>query len=100
VDDEPGSARVTALRQNYPNPFNPATSIAFSLKERAHVNIAVYDVAGRRVALLVDDEVEAGVSSVRWDGRDSSGRPAASGTYFARMVAGGELFETKMTLLK
>ncbi len=93
-------ARVTALHQNYPNPFNPATSVAFSLSSREHVTLAVYSVSGRRVAVLIDSEVDPGVSSLRWDGRDSSGMDVSSGTYFARMTVGSELFERKMTLLR
>jgi hypothetical protein len=93
-------ARITALHQNYPNPFNPATSMAFSLSRRERVTVSVYDVSGRRVAVLVDGYVEPGVSSVRWDGRDDAGADAASGTYFVRMAAGSELFEKKMTLLR
>jgi hypothetical protein len=93
-------ARATALQQNYPNPFNPATSVAFRLSSREHVTLAVYDVSGRRVAMLVDSEVEPGVSSVQWDGRDSEGLDVSSGIYFARMTVGSELFERKMTLLR
>jgi hypothetical protein len=52
------------------------------------------------VAVLVDSEVEPGVSSVRWDGRDSEGLDVSSGIYFARMTVGSELFERKMTLLR
>jgi hypothetical protein len=96
--DEP--AAVVALHQNYPNPFNPATSLSFSLTSREHVSIEVFDVSGRLVVTLIDRDVEPGVSSVRWDGRDESGLEVASGTYFARMVAGTELFERKMTLLR
>jgi hypothetical protein len=95
---EPG--RVTALHQNYPNPFNPATSVAFSVAGHDHVTISVYDVSGRRVAVLVDEDMNPGVSSVRWDGRDDAGAEVASGTYFVRMSAGSELFEKKMTLLR
>lgn len=100
VDGGDVDVRSTALRQNYPNPFNPATSISFSLTERTHVTLEVFDVSGRRVAVLLNDDVEAGVASVRWDGRDDSGRNAASGTYFVRMTAGDSFFERKMTLLR
>ena len=100
VADGSDPARVTVLHQNYPNPFNPATSIAFSLSSSEHVTLAIYDVSGRRVAVLVDEEVEAGVSSVRWDGRDASGEGVSSGTYFARMIVGNELSERKLTLLR
>ncbi len=100
IADGSEPARVTTLHQNYPNPFSPATSIALSLTSGARVNLAVYDVSGRRVAVLVDSEMEPGVSSFRWDGRDDSGRDVSSGTYFVRMIVGTELFEKKMTLLR
>ncbi len=100
VADGSEPARLTALHQNYPNPFNPATSVAFSLSSREHVTLAVYSVSGRRVAVLIDSEVDPGVSSVRWDGRDSGGLDVSSGTYFVRMTVGSELFERKMTLLR
>jgi hypothetical protein len=100
ISDGSEPARVTALHQNYPNPFNPATSVSLSLTSRERVTLAVYDVSGRRVAVLVDSEIESGVSSFRWDGRDASGRDVSSGTYFVRMNVGNELFEKKMTLLR
>ena len=100
VADGSEPARLTTLHQNYPNPFNPATSVAFSLSSREHVTLAVYSVSGRRVAVLIDSEVDPGVSSVRWDGRDAEGLDVSSGTYFARMTVGSELFERKMTLLR
>ncbi len=90
----------TALLQNFPNPFNPSTTLSFSLGERSRVTIGVYDVAGRRVSLLVDSEFDPGRFSVRWDGRDDAGRHVASGTYFARMSAGSSSFERKMILMK
>jgi hypothetical protein len=98
VDGEIVSA--TTLHPNYPNPFNPATTLAFSVGERSLVTIGVYDVAGRRVSLLVDSEFDPGAYSVRWDGRDDSGRHVASGTYFARMSTGNSVFERKMTVIK
>jgi len=90
----------TALLQNYPNPFNPATTLSFSVSERTHVELAVYDVSGRRVSVLADSEFEPGIFSVRWDGRGDSGRRVASGAYFARMSAGSTTFERKMILTK
>ncbi len=92
--------RVTTLLQNYPNPFNPSTSIAFALAERSNVSVCVYDVSGRLVVTLVDDEVDAGQHAVEWDGRDGRGNDVASGTYFARMSAGPSHFEAKMILMR
>jgi hypothetical protein len=99
VDDGP-FGKVASLMQNYPNPFNPSTSIAFSLAERGNVAVAVYDVAGRLVTVLVDDEIDAGPHSVEWDGRDAGGNDVASGTYFARMSTENKHFETKMILMR
>jgi hypothetical protein len=74
------------LHQNYPNPFNTATVIRYDLPEVAHVKLAVYDLAGRRVALLVDGFRDAGVHRVLFD---ASG--LASGIYFYRTEARKDL---------
>jgi hypothetical protein len=93
-------APVTALFQNAPNPFSVSTEIAFALGERAAVSISVFDVSGRRVAVLTDGERAAGRHSVRWDGLDDQGQSVAAGTYFVRMVAGASRFDRKITVLK
>ncbi|MGA9117174.1 MAG: hypothetical protein WB626_10395 [Bacteroidota bacterium] len=74
-----------ALEQNYPNPFNPATQISYRVPERSRVRIEVFDVVGRRVALLLDAERPAGSHSLEWNPRLSGG--AASGVYLLRMQA-------------
>ncbi len=89
-----------ALRGNSPNPFNPATEITFDLPREAQVRLAVFDIAGRRVATLVDGTRPAGTGSVRWNGRDDGGRALPSGIYFARMVAGDYRGVWKMMLTK
>jgi hypothetical protein len=98
--DETHDGRVAALRQNAPNPFGTSTDIAFSLAERGPVDIAVYDVAGRRVRTLVNRDMDAGPSNVTWDGRNEDGEALASGTYFVRMTAGSTLFEKKIALVR
>jgi hypothetical protein len=81
------SAHLNALDQNYPNPFNPQTTIAFSLKQRTHAQIVVYDVAGARVRTLADESFAAGAHQKVWDGRNDAGAPVASGVYFYQLVA-------------
>ena len=88
------------LGSNYPNPFNPTTMITYHLPEAAHVSLAVYNVAGQRVAQLVSTEQGAGVHQAVWDGRDASGSPVASGLYLYRIEAGSFSQTQKMTLLK
>jgi hypothetical protein len=70
------------LHQNVPNPFNPTTRIQFELARREHVDVSVYNVAGRRVTKLHSGVLGAGPHSVSWDGKTSSGGVAASGTYW------------------
>ena len=88
------------LAQNHPNPFNPQTEIAFELAARGRVKMAVYDLAGREVAVLVDEHREAGRYEARWDGRDGEGREAPSGIYLVRLVAGDQVTARKMTLAR
>lgn len=97
VESEPGIIipKHFALSQNYPNPFNPTTTIQYTLPQAAEVNLSVYNIAGEKVAELVNGFQEAGLKSVRWD----AGR-MASGIYFYRIRAGEFIFTRKMLLLQ
>jgi FlgD Ig-like domain len=95
------SIALNRLEQNYPNPFNPTTTIAFSIKQRSRVKIAVYNVAGERVRTLLDETRVAGsYTDVRWDGTDAAGSPVASGVYFYKLAAADFSQTRKMVLLK
>ncbi len=84
VDDEPtGEARSFHLFQNYPNPFNPRTRIGFTLEHEAYTRLRVFDLLGREVASLVDEERAPGSYEVEFDGSRLS-----SGVYFYRLQAG------------
>lgn len=89
-----------ALAQNSPNPFNPRTEIAFSLPARGLVTLTVFDLAGRRVRMLVRDELESGRHRVRWDGRDDGGAPVSSGTYLYRLTTPEGSLARKMLLVQ
>jgi len=78
-----------------PNPFNASTAISFELRAASFVNLAIYDISGRRVATLVDGWREAGVHEVTFDG---SSLP--SGIYIARLEAGGQTQVQKMVLMR
>lgn len=92
--------RRTALLGNRPNPFNPATNIEFELGHATRVRLEIFDVAGRRVATLIDESLAAGRHTARWTGRDDAGRAASAGTYFYRLSAGTEVQVGKMSLVK
>lgn len=81
------------LHQNYPNPFNPTSTITFDLPKTCHVNLTVFDVQGRTMAVLLDANRSAGSHTVTFDG---SG--LASGVYFYKIVT-PEFNSTKKTLL-
>jgi len=89
-----------SLRQNYPNPFNPETNIYFELPSRSMVNLEIYDVLGRKIATLIEKEMNAGGYTIRWDGKDASGNAVSSGIYFYRLVTESGERQAKMTLLK
>ena len=84
-----------SLNQNYPNPFNPATKIQFTLPETMDVRLDVYNIAGQRVATLVNEQREAGAHTVEFDGTR-----VASGVYIYRIQAGSFVQTRKMTLIK
>lgn len=100
--DEPGTAlpSTVALGGNVPNPFNPATRIQFELPRPSAVDLAVFDLGGRRVATLASELWPAGRHQVLWRGRDTSGDRAASGLYFYRLAADGQTLTRTMLLLK
>lgn len=98
--DSPEVPEKFYLDQNFPNPFNPYTTIRFGLENPSHVRIAVYDAAGRMVSVLLDETRDAGSHRVRWNGKDSNGKPAASGVYFYSIKAGKFSQRRKMVLLR
>ena len=96
-DNLPGSFR---LSQNYPNPFNSSTVIEYSLPAPAHVELAIYNMAGRLVRMLAEGLRGSGQHSTAWDGTDSRGKAVATGTYFYVLRADGFRQSKKMLLLK
>ncbi|MEE3258246.1 MAG: FlgD immunoglobulin-like domain containing protein, partial [Candidatus Latescibacterota bacterium] len=91
---------IFTLAQNFPNPFNAATTIRFELPERADVELALYNLAGQRIATLATGERPAGTYTLTWDGRDDSGRALASGLYLYRLRSGQTTETRKLTLLR
>jgi hypothetical protein len=95
------SPDVYSLGENYPNPFNPTTSVSYEVPgPGGRVKIGVYDVRGRLVRMLVDEEKAPGSYTVRWNGRDEGGKVVASGVYIVRMRAGAFGASKKILLLK
>jgi mannan endo-1,4-beta-mannosidase len=86
---------VFVLEQNYPNPFNPTTAIGFQLKADSYVTLKVYDVLGREVRTLVNENLKLGSHETTFDGTG-----LASGVYFYRLVSGSFVDTKKLVLLR
>lgn len=92
---ESGKPMNFLLRQNYPNPFNPTTKIDFQLPVQAFVSLKVYDILGRDVATLLNEQRQAGSHLVSWDASGFAG-----GVYLCRLCADGYVAARRMTLLR
>lgn len=95
-----GLPAVSRLHSNFPNPFNPRTTIKFDLSLSGHVELAVFDVAGRLVKRLVSESMSAGSHDAVWEGRDSAGRQASTGVYFFQLRTSDTIDTKRMTLIK
>jgi hypothetical protein len=97
-----GSGAVSApglrLDPNVPNPFHPRTVISYQLQATGPVRISIFDVTGSLVRRLVEREETAGAHVASWDGRDDRNVAVASGAYFCRLEAGGEVVARRMVL--
>ena len=89
-----------ALHQNYPNPFNPTTTLQYDLPEDAKVKIMIYDLMGRQVKTLVNNQQSAGFKSIIWGATNDLGQPVSAGMYLYRISAGDFHSVKKMILLK
>lgn len=99
-NDHPALPQTMKLMGNYPNPFNPETRIVFALPKMQHVQLAVYNLAGERVATLISGSLEKGIHEVSWNGRDEAGRMVSSGLYLYRLESEIGQLTGKMLLMK
>ena len=76
-----------SLTQNYPNPFNPSTTISYELPASSYVKLNIYDIIGREVAALVNNQQDAGYYRVEWNGKNTQQQPVSSGIYFCMIRA-------------
>lgn len=95
-----GAPKDYKLYNNFPNPFNPSTKIAFELPKASHVTLTIYDVLGREVAQIADQNYPAGYNEITWNGINRNGQQVASGVYLYRVTAGNWSKVMKMMMLK
>lgn len=77
------------ISQSYPNPFNNRVSIDYSIPVKSYVSIDVFNIAGEKVTTLLKTERQKGSYTIRWDGRNHTGRVVSSGLYLYRISASG-----------
>ncbi len=98
-DGDPGEFSLSVLEIR-PNPFMASARISFALERPQRVRLAVYNVAGRRIATLADGELDAGPQEYLWNGGTDSGASVAAGVYMVRLEAGGRVLVAKTISLK
>ena len=101
IEDEFGENPTKFNLQNsFPNPFNPVTTLRYDLPEDALVNITIYDMVGRVVKTLMNDQQTAGYKSIQWNATNDAGSPVSAGIYLYMIQAGDFRQTKKMVLLK
>lgn len=95
VNGDHFSPMTFELRQNFPNPFNPATTIQFQIPNSALTTLRVYDILGREISTILNQDLNAGVHKINWDSAH-----VASGVYFYRLASGKYVDTKKMIVAK
>jgi len=95
IESETSSPSSLTLHSAYPNPFNPSTTISFNLPSKSYVLLKVFDIMGREVTTLINEELTAGNYHRQWDASNVS-----SGVYFYRLQCGSFIQTKKLILLR
>lgn len=88
------------LYQNYPNPFNGQSVISFNLARREFVKLFIYNILGKKIKSLINEELNGGIHSISWDSSNDNGEEVSSGIYFYRLILPGFVSSGKMVLMR
>jgi Tol biopolymer transport system component len=88
------------LYQNYPNPFNSSTTIRYHLSQPGKLRLQIFDIMGRLVHTLIDDQNEAGDYQVSWDGTYKEGLKVSTGIYLCQLIVDSDKLTNKLILMK
>jgi hypothetical protein len=100
VEYLPGSPTHFSMKQNYPNPFNDRTIIEISIAEAGQIDFIITNILGQIVYNWSDRIIQPGNATIRWDGREMTGRELPSGIYFYRLTSPAGTITKKMMLLR
>lgn len=98
--DDPINTLYFGLYKNYPNPFNSSTVIHYDLPVDGNVEIAIYDILGKRITTLINEFQKAGKKEIIWNGTDEFGKEVGTGIYFYHFNSNGYIGGRKMVLIK
>ena len=76
-----------ALRNPFPNPFNPITKIQFDLPEKGYIRLNIFDINGKLIKTLTNQEYKQGRFKISWNAKNDNGQDVSSGMYFIRLVS-------------
>ena len=88
------------LLNNFPNPFNPSTKITFEIPQSESVSLKIFDINGKLIRTLTNEELSAGNYERTWDGKNENGRTVSSGVYIYKLTAGKFDRSARMVLMK
>lgn len=100
--DDPGLPAIIpslTFERVHPNPFDLQTNIQFKTGNPGKLRLEVYNLRGQRIKTLIDESIQAGLHDQTWDGKDTNGKPVASGVYFLRLAQDGQIKTRKLLLL-
>ena len=88
------------LNDAYPNPFNPSTLLSFNIPNNDNINVSIYDMSGRLITTLINEQLEQGEHSVILNGMDHNGNSVSSGVYFYTLHGKDISLTKKMVMMK
>ena len=100
IETEALNPKEFALQPNYPNPFNPSTTLSYDVPQTSHVTINIYNLLGKKIVTLLDEEVQAGTYQLIWETKNIMGQELSSGVYICRMQSNDFIKSRKMMLIR
>ena len=91
---------IFKVKSPYPNPFNPTTTIQYEIPFDTHVKLVIYDILGRKIAVLQNGIISAGVHEAKWDGKNKYGELTGSGVYVYQLITGDHKAQGKVLFLR
>ena len=100
VEENPEVPTIMGIRGNFPNPFNSSTIIEFSLDIECFIKLDIFNISGQKINTLCEENLPAGLHSIRWNSNDSKGIKVATGIYLLKLQMGNTIASHRMLLMR